>query len=267
MKKVLFTIIALLLCLTISMPVMAESELPRLIDEADLLSDREEQKLQEKLDSISERLQFDVVVLTVDSLEGYSPMEFADDFYDYYNYGFGSSKDGALLLVSMEDRDWHVTTTGFGITAITDAGLDYMSERFVPELSDGDYAEAFETYAELCEDFVREARTGRPYDVGHMPRGSFNFGTKLIVSLVVGFVIALIATGVMRSSLKSIRPQPSAASYVRNGSMQVTEHGDMFLYRRINRIAKPKNNGGSKGGSSTHRSSSGRSHGGGGGKF
>ena len=265
MKKVVSILIVMLLCMTIAIPVMAESELPRLIDEADLLFSDEEQKLQRKLDTISERLQFDVVVLTVDSLEGYSPMEFADDFYDYYDYGFGPSKDGVLLLVSMEDRDWHVTTTGFGITAITDAGLDYMSAQFVPYLSNGEYAQAFDTYAELCDEFVQQARTGRPYDVSNMPRGSFNFGSKLIVSLVIGLIAALIATSVMYGQLKSLRPQRSAASYVRNGSVQLTQHSDMFLYRRISRTAKPKNNG--SGGSSTHRSSSGRSHGGGGGKF
>lgn len=265
MKKVFSILIVMLLCMTIAIPVMAESELPRLIDEADLLFRDEEQKLQRKLDSISERLQFDVVVLTVDSLEGYSPMEFADDFYDYYDYGFGPSKDGVLLLVSMEDRDWHVTTTGFGITAITDAGLDYMSAQFVPYLSNGEYAQAFDTYAELCDEFVQQARIGRPYDVGNMPRGSFNFGSKLIVSLVIGLIAALIATSVMYGQLKSLRPQRSAASYVRTGSVQLTQHSDMFLYRRISRTAKPKNNG--SGGSSTHRSSSGRSHGGGGGKF
>ncbi len=265
MKKVFSVILTVLLCMTITLPVMAEGELPRLIDEADLLSNGEERNLLGQLDSISEKRQVDVVVVTVDSLDGYSPMQFADDFYDYNDYGFGESKDGILLLVSMEDRDWHMTTTGFGITAFTDAGLDYMADQFVPYLSDGDYAEAFETFAELCDEFVQQARTGRPYDIGNMPRGSFNFGTKLIVSLIIGFVSALIATGVMRGSLKSIRPQPSAASYVRNGSMQVTEHGDMFLYRHVSRIAKPKNN--SSGGSGTHRSSSGRSHGGRSGKF
>lgn len=265
MKKIVSIMIVVLLCMTFSLPVLAESDLPRLIDEADLLSDEEEKRLLQKLDTISERQQVDVVVVAVRSLDGDSPMEFADDFYDYAGYGFGSNYDGILLLVSMEERDWHVTTTGFGITAVTDAGLDYMADRFVPELSNGDYEEAFETYADLCDEFIQQARTGRPYDVGSLPRGSFNFGTKLITSLVIGFIAALIVTGVMRSSLKSIRPQPSAANYVRNGSMQMTEMGDFFLYRHVSRRAKPKSNSG--GGSSTHRSSSGRSHGGGGGKF
>ncbi|MDD7113688.1 MAG: TPM domain-containing protein [Lachnospiraceae bacterium] len=42
--------------------------MPRLTDEADLLTDAEEEELLTKLDEISERQQCDVVVATVNSL-------------------------------------------------------------------------------------------------------------------------------------------------------------------------------------------------------
>ena len=154
MKKRLTAIItALLLCTMMTVPSVfaAEeyatsigpndtiilSERSRMVDMADLLSDSEEKELQNQLDEISERQKVDVVVVTVDSLGSKSPMKYADDFYDNNGYGFGNKKDGILLLLSMEERDWHITTTGFGITAITDAGLDYISDEFVSYLSDG----------------------------------------------------------------------------------------------------------------------------------
>ena len=84
MKKrigmILFTI---LICLAMSFPVLAAGDLPRLVDDADLLTNSEESELLDLLDEISERQKVDVVVVTVDSLEGKSPMAFADDFYDY----------------------------------------------------------------------------------------------------------------------------------------------------------------------------------------
>lgn len=79
-------------------------------------------------------------------------------------------------------------------------------------------------------------------------------------------MIALIVTGVMRGKLKSVRFQPKADDYLKEGSMQLTENRDLFLYSHLDRRAKPKDNG-SSGGSSTHVSSSGSTHGGGGGKF
>ena len=101
---------ALLLWAAAVLPVSA-ADLPRLGDDADLLTDHEEAVLLSELDEISERQRMDIVVVTTDSLEGKSAMEYADDFYDYNGYGFGNSRDGVLLLISMEDRDWWLSTT------------------------------------------------------------------------------------------------------------------------------------------------------------
>lgn len=265
-KRILTVLFALLLCMVVVIPTFAASDLPRLVDNADLLTDIEESTLLSKLNEISERQQADVVVVTADTLDGKMPMDYADDFYDYNGYGFGADKDGVLLLVSMEDRDWWMSTTGYGITAITDAGIEYISEKFLSDLSDGDYADAFTTYAELCDDFFTQARSGQPYDTGHMPKQPFNIARNLLIALIVGFVIALIATGVMKGKLKTVRFQSAASNYVKANSMNVTESRDMFLYTHVDRRAKPKDTDSSSG-SSTHTSSSGSTHGGGGGKF
>ena len=267
-KRILTVLFALILCMVVVIPTFAASDLPRLVDNADLLTDSEESTLLSKLNEISERQQTDVVVVTADTLDGKTPMDYADDFYDYNGYGFGADKDGVLLLVSLEDRDWWMSTTGYGITAITDAGIEYISEKFLSDLSDGDYADAFTTYAELCDDFFTQARSGQPYDTGHMPKQPFNIARNLLIALIVGFVIALIATGVMKGKLKTVRFQSDADRYVRTNSMQVTERRDLFLYTHVDRHPRPKEtSSGSSGGSSIHTSSFGRSHGGGGGKF
>ena len=241
-------------------------ELTRVVDLADLLDNSEEADLLSMLDEISNRQELDVVVVTVNTLDGKTPMDYADDFYDYNGYGFGENRDGVLLLVSMEDRDWWISTTGYGITVFTDAGIEYISEKFLPDLSDGNYADAFTTYAELCDEFITQARTGEPYDTNNLPKEPFNVFTSLLISLAVGILVSLIVTGKMKGKLKTVRMQPAAEEYVRKGSMLVTESSDLFLYSHVDRRAKSKDND-SGGGSSTHTSSSGSSHGGGGGKF
>lgn len=269
MKKRIFMVyFALVLLFFPVSPVFAAEDAPRLVDGADLLTDSEETALRDKLDEISERQQVDLVIVTTDSLEGKSPMEFADDFYDYNGYGFGDSYDGVLFLISMEERDWHISTTGFGITAITDAGREYISENFLEDLSDGEYGAAFTTFAELCDAFITQAREGRPYDVGNLPKEPFPFLMNLAIALIAGFILSFIVTSVMRGKLKSVYSQPMADSYIKRDSMHLTKQSDMFLYRHVNRRRKPENDSSShSGGSVTHTSSSGRSHGGGGGKF
>ena len=128
MKKKLFCLLLpLLLLYCLAMTAAAENP-NRVVDMADLLTDSEEQALNAQLREISERQQMDVVVVTVDSTDGKTPMEYADDYFDYNGYGYGESRDGVLLLISMEERDWWVTTTGRGEKAVDGAGLDEIEE-------------------------------------------------------------------------------------------------------------------------------------------
>lgn len=248
---------------------------PRLVDGAELLSDGEEADLTGRLDEISERQQVDLAVVTVNSLDGKSPRAYADDYFDQNGYGFGEERDGILLLISMEERDWYISTSGYGITAVTDAGREYISELFVSDLSAGDYAAAFTGFADLCDDFITQARTGEPYDEGHLPEDpAAYFAGSFVISFGIAFLIALIATAAMRGKLKTVHSRSGADEYRKQGSMKLTKKNDLYLYRHTDRRKREQNTGsgkagrsGSSGGSRTHTSSSGRTHGGGGGKF
>ncbi len=60
------------------------------VDNADLLTQTEENELSEKLQDISDELQFDVVVVTTNSTGSKTATEYADDYFDYNGYGRGS---------------------------------------------------------------------------------------------------------------------------------------------------------------------------------
>lgn len=264
MKKIIAIFFSLLLVASLCMSVSADTRLqPRLMDYADILTDSEEYELTEKLDEISERQQFDVVIVTVNDTDGKSITAYADDYFDYNGFGYGSSYDGCVLVVDMGGRDWWISTCGYGITALTDAGIEYIGEQIEGDLSNAFYYDAFTTYADLCDDFVSKAESGSPYDTGNLPKEGYNWFMGIAVSVIIGFVIALIITLIMKGKLKSVRFQPGAKDYMVPGSMNVTASRDIFLYRNVSRRAKPKESSGS----STHTSSSGRSHGGGGGSF
>lgn len=219
--------------------------LPRVADFADLLQDEEEAALADTLDEISGRQQADIVVVTVDSLDGVTAMEYADDFYDDNGYGFGDGGDGILFLVSLEERDWYMSAKGSGITAFTDAGLEYISEQVMGDLSSGEYAAAFGTFARLCDDFLTQAASGEPYGANSLPKGKFPavFMLVLVLELAAAFAIALIVTGIMRQQLKSAGSGPAADSYVRGNSLRLTRETDLFLYRHVQRSERKQDSG------------------------
>lgn len=268
-KKLSAFLLILVLCLSTVLPAFgSESDgfadaYPRVIDMADLLSDSESEALIEKLDEISIRQRMDVVVLTTTDLQGFSLQGYSDSIYESCEFGYGYDRDGLILVIDMSSRDWYISTCGYGIIAFTDAGISYIGEQISPELSDGDYAAAFTEYAELCDTFITQARNGESFDSGNLPK-SLMSPIWIPVSVVIGFIIAIIAVGRMKAQLKTVRARAAAADYVRSGSMSITESREMFLYHTVTRKEKPKKK---SSGSSTHHSSSGTTHGGGGGKF
>ena len=213
----------------------------RLADFADLLDDGQEEELEAKLDQVSEDYGCDVVVVTEETLDGAVPQDYADDFFDYNDYGMGEDKSGILFLITMSERKRCISTHGEAIQIFTDAGQEYMTDNFGSYLSDGEYYDGFMKFADLCEEFIIQAQSG--------------------------FVIALIVTGVMRSRMKTVHMKPDAADYMKDGSLHINRSRDIFLYHQVTRTAKPKEESSGGGGSSTHTSSSGETHGGSSGSF
>lgn len=238
------------------------------VDNADLLTQTEENELSKKLQDISDELQFDVVVVTTNSTGSKTATEYADDYFDYNGYGRGSNNDGALFLVDMGDRKWAISTSGYGIEAIVDSALDDMEEEIVPYLKSGDYDGAFNEFADLTYDIVNDAKNGKLYSnsTTSTTKNHKNIGTNLIVAFSIGAGISLIIILVYRSKLKPVKFQKEAKEYIVPGSFNLRRSDDVFLYFNITKVPIPKNNDSDDSGS-FHSSSSGSSHGGSSGSF
>ncbi len=263
MKRFTLCILAILIAL---MGVVSASALSLAFtsvhDYEGLLTEDELLILSEKLDTISETYQCDVVIVTDSDLGGKTPTQYADDFYDYNGFGYGISRDGILLFVSLAERQWATSTCGEAIDIFTDSDLYYIEDEFTPYLSSGDFYTAFNTFADLCEEELEYHSVygvDDYYGGGYDNHRSFQFSIKyLFIGTIIGVVIAFIVVLIMKGQLKSVRYQSAAQNYMRNGSLNITERRDIFLYSTVSKRAKPKDSGGS----STHRSSSGSSHGG-----
>ena len=229
--------------------VSAKSGSDLLIDGARLLSTAEKSEIISRLNEVSDATDCDIVVLTLPSLGGGYERAVADDFYDQNGYGRGDSgRDGVLLLISVEERAWYVSTCGKCENMVSATSI---GDRIGSDLSDGNYAAAFKAYAnEVKREIFHET--------------SFFNPTRLGVAVGIGFVIALIIVGTMKAKLKSVRFQPAANNYLKPGSLNVTLAQEHFLYTTVTRTARPKENDSSSG---SHTSSGGVSHGGGGGHF
>ena len=234
------------------------------IDDAELIKASDEKELDKKIKNI-QKDKFDVVILTVKSLDGKSAQDYADDYYDNNDYGLDNEKSGVLFLVSKGDRKYHISTKGAGIKAFTDYGIGRIKEEIKPYLSDGDYFDACDEFLNITKDFVKAYKDGTPYDTDNPYNEEIDYVILEVIALVIAFVIALISVGIMRLRMNTAKPKGTAMEYIKKGSFKLTSEKDIFMYSTVTKTAKPKDNDNSAGGSTTHVSSSGSEHGGGGG--
>jgi uncharacterized protein len=209
-------------------------------DEAELLNETEVAQLNSKLESISKKYKAEIRVVTLSSMDGGDIDEFLEYLYDESGFGYGENHDGVLLVVCMDPREYRILSNGFAGEAITSGDIDAIGEAFKSDLSDGNYADAFDTFADKCEYYLD----------GHINGFPFNTGKNLLICLGIGFVVALIVTGIWKNQLKSVRKQSAANAYVKAGTMQITQSGDFFMYRNVTKTQKQSSSSSGSSGSS-----------------
>ena len=251
MKKWITLFLCLVLLAVLPCPVHAADTYGPIVDNADLLTTEEEQKLYDQAMELYLEHDLWVSIITVNTLGGKTAESYADDFYD--NHYYSSYPDGVLLLIAMDSREWAISTCGTGISMLNDWELDELFYRMSDNLADNDFYPAFAAYLDAMPDYLGH---------GNADPGIGDYIRIVLVALTVGAAVGGIAILVMRSQMNTAKAQQNAGNYLVNGSYQLKRHHDIFLYSRVTRTRKAENNG-----SSTHRSSGGVRHGGRSGRF
>lgn len=245
-NKIFSAILAAAMCLTFTAVNVSAANADKVVDNADILTDSEEQQLEAKMTGIVDKYGYDIAVVTVNSTDGKSMMAYADDYYDYNYYG----EDGLMLLYNYSSNEAYITTDGKGIRAFTDNGIQSVGKVVRPYLNSDDYYEAFDSFADVSEEYIDYYEThGKAYR-------KKNYVVIALISLGIGLVIAAIVCLVLKSQLKTAVLQTNATEYVRKGSKNVTYARDIYLYKKVTSRKIESE-------SSTHTSSSGDTHGGG----
>ena len=168
-KKLLLTLLlALALVLSLSASAFAEARLDYVTDEAGILSEEERTQLNAQAGRISEQYQCGVYVVIVNDYRSYvngSIETFAEEVFAGYDLGYGDSRDGVMLAMSMADRDYDLYAHGsFGNYAFTDYGKGQLAESFLDNFRRSDWAAGFRDFVDMGETLIRRARDGDPLD-------------------------------------------------------------------------------------------------------
>lgn len=231
MKRVLAILIAAMLIAACAVTVVsaAVSDNPRVIDKADLLTDEQEAYLTSRLSEYSAGQDCDIVFLTepdMDHEDYYFYSGDVKDFADMYYESNGYAGDGVLVLILLDDgrgsRQIQFSCTGKCEKRLSDDEQNEIIDDVYFSLKGGDYYSALDTISTEINNKMT------PKLAWYM----------LPLALAIGFGVAMLIMSAIRSKLKSVRLQKSAANYVRPGSMRVTAARDTFLFANVTRTVR-----------------------------
>ena len=206
--------------------VSAESEY-KLYDNAMLLTEEENAEIEARLQEIADNYGHDIIVVTADSLDGSDVESYTERCYS--SLGAGINGSGIIYLVAMNERKYDIYARGeMRNTVMTENLRDEMAEELQPYLTSGDYYTAFMEYADKCE-----------YEMAYVLENGYNSANKpmaIPIAAVIGLIIALVTVLVMKSGMKTTRPEPKADNYIKNGSFKLNTSRDIFLYSSYSRV-------------------------------
>ncbi len=266
-KKLVSTLIVLCLFVILSVTAYAQTGLSYVTDAALLLSDSEKAQLESAAATVSEKYDCGVYIIIVDDYRRYytanDVFDAAEGIYTYYGLGHGSERNGILLLLSMNERDFALAAYGSKAhTAFTDYGKEIVIDAFLPELGNNDWAGGLNTYIQSCASLLQSWGEGNPVDI---PKAELGLFRALLFSFGIGAVAALIVCLIFCAQMKNVKAQSYAGDYIDRNSFELNVRQDMFLHRSVVRQPIPKADShgghGGHGGGTTIRSSgfSGRS--------
>lgn len=228
-------------------------------EDAGLLTEDEEEMLEQKCKEISGRHHTGVYIITTEDFGGVDIKDWQRQVFEEYGLGADYSGSGVMLAVSMAERDWGLVSFGTAQEAFSTYGRERIGELILEDLSDGEYYDAFAGYLSLADEYLTAAEEGKPYTENHR----YGEGWRIPVIIAAAFILSLAGSLVVvlswKKSMNTRVRQSGAMAYLKEDSFRLYNQTDQFLYHRVSRTMRPKeSSSGSSGMHSDHSGTSGK---------
>ncbi len=237
MKKIIIVLIVVALSLFSSLSVSAYTD-QYVFDYTDSLSYSELQELEDIAGQIE--YEFDCCIMICITDENASD-GYAKEIYDTYS----DNKNGVVMVHDIDENTYYFY--------VTDAAKSYFGTNELAKLQDtydsnDSYFGGTEDYYEVAE-YALYSNTSvnlpdnEIYATGDgLVARTENSAKVIIVSIVLGMAAGFIIIFAIASKNKSVRMQKNATVYVRPGSFIIKDSYDNFLYKKLDKTPKPKEN-------------------------
>lgn len=232
MKKfcTVLLILAMMLCLSVGAMAAGDYVINEsALDIGEFFSREELNSLNARAEELWQELGVAPYFILVDDTDGMTTGDYSEWYYLEHDF---IPVDAIVMIANIELGETKVYADGsICLDTLVVDDLDAMKAAYDENETYGGGVWAYFNVVEKCLGFDPAA--------------------ALIIAVIAGAVVALITALVLRGQLKSVRAQRGAADYTRPGSLYISSSYENFLYRHVDRTAKPKDDGGSSGGGGT----------------
>lgn len=236
MKKIIILLMFLMAMILFTSPILADAD-TYVHDFAQILSTEAKQEINDHLTKISQAQKTNVHAALVYSTYGEDVKAHADTLLQDYLAPLTQNQEGSLLLVVLDSRDWVLVTDSYASNVITKAIINDIEAEIVPLLSAENYSDAFKKYGSSVEAAYKNK--GKVTTLPKKTKEIFSL-KRLITSLIIGSIIALLMASGTKSRLKSVVKQRGAKNYLVKSNLKKEKEHDLFLYEKVTKKPKAK---------------------------
>lgn len=225
------------------------TDVKHILDTSNLLSHEEWEELESRAEDISNRQHCGIYFAMVDDYTEYrdgSVFEVTYQLYHNNQLGVGDGRDGVIVLLSMEERDYAMFVYGeYAEYAFDEYGQEKLEEKFLGFFEYDDWYGGISHYLDACDEFLTKSDEGDPVRPSYWANILLVTGLSCLVSGAVCFWLL--------RSMKTVRAKDKANTYVSKGGLHLTQQLDQFSHTTVTRTKIQKESSGG----STHSESGG----------
>lgn len=195
-----------------------------LIDRYGLLTEEEQQAIEELAKQVSEQRECGIYVMIVeDYKELYKYRAIFKVNYTYYhehNLGWGEERDGVMLLLSMKERDFSFFVYGDRAEhALNHYGQIQLENSFIGKLGRNLWYDGVRAFVSCCDRFLELAQEGTPVRRSATP--------GIVISAILSAFLGTILPAKMLSKNRKPEMKSEAMSYI-SKNLHITLSEDKF---------------------------------------
>ena len=241
--------LAFVFCVSVTAAEQTGAQLRYVTDAAGLLSESENALLEKMAESVSQKYGIGVYIVTVEDYRDFHSegvYKATYTIYHQYTMGEGPNRDGIMLLLSMDDRDWAMFCYGSRCEyAFNSYGQEKLEKVFLDNFGENDWCGGFKDYIKECSVYLKKAASGKPVQA--------SLFIPILIVIGLSLLAAAVIVAVIWQKMENVSKKATANSYVVAG-LQLTEQTDHFTHKTTSSRKIERN---SSGGGSSHSESGG----------